>query len=564
MWVVSEMLETPPLSELPLPEARPAWLTELLGVIEALKEENAQLREENAQLREESAQLREESAQLREENHQLREENQVLRDEVARLKKQKAKPKVPPSRLNERERKKRRGKRKGKGDKQRKVDRTVVVEAKQVPEGSRFKGYDDYRVQELVIRAQTTLYRVEKWSTPDGELVRGDLSAVLSVEGPGAHFGSTLHSFVLYQYYHAQVTEPLILEQLHEWGMKISSGQLHRLITEGKERFHQEKDEILRVGLRVSGHIHVDDTGARHQGKNGYCTHIGNEWFAWFESTSSKSRVNFLQLLCAGYSDYALSGEALEYMAAQKLAKESLAKLAAAGEQVFVDEQQWQAALKRWGITKPRHIRIATEGALLGAALEHGLNPELAIVSDDAGQFNVLCHALCWIHAERVLAKLVGFTDSQRAALEQVRTAVWQLYRDLKKYQARPSPRAKRMLAERFDALCATRTCFTSLNLALKRMHRNKAELLLVLERPDLPLQNNLSEGDIREYVKRRKISGGTRSEDGRRGRDTFASIKKTCRKLGISFWNYLNDRIRGEERIPTLPALIEARAQAP
>ena len=77
VWVVSEMLETPPLSELPLPEARPAWLTEQLGVIEALKEENAQLREEN---------------------HQLREENQVLRDEVARVKKQKAKPKVPPSR----------------------------------------------------------------------------------------------------------------------------------------------------------------------------------------------------------------------------------------------------------------------------------------------------------------------------------------------------------------------------------------------------------------------------------------------------------------------------------
>jgi hypothetical protein len=119
-------------------------------------------------------------------------------------------------------------------------------------------------------------------------------------------------------------------------------------------------------------------------------------------------------------------------------------------------------------------------------------------------------------------------------------------------------------LDQRFDALCATKTCFTSLNLALARMHRNKGELLLVLERPELPLQNNLSESDIREYVKRRKVSGGTRSEDGRRGRDTFASLKKTCRKLGISFWNYLNDRIRGTNRIPTLPQLIEARALAP
>lgn len=92
-------------------------------------------------------------------------------------------------------------------------------------------------------------------------------------------------------------------------------------------------------------------------------------------------------------------------------------------------------------------------------------------------------------------------------------------------------------------------------------MSRNKRELLLVLERPELPLHSNLSEGDIREYVKRRKISGGTRSKDGRRGRDTFASLKKTCRNLGISFWSSLNDRIRGEGYILPLPELIEARA---
>jgi hypothetical protein len=315
------------------------------------------------------------------------------------------------------------------------------------------------------------------------------------------------------------------------------------------------------VGLQVSRHIHVDDTGARHQGKNGYCTHIGNEWFAWFKSTDSKSRINFLQLLRAGHGDYVLSGEALEYMAAQKLSKQALAKLAAAADQTFADEGQWQAALKRWGITDDRHVRIATEGALLGSVLEHGVHRRLAVVSDDAGQFNVLCHGLCWIHAERVLAKLVGFNDTQREALEEVRTAVWQLYRDLKGYQAEPTAHAKRALEDRFDALCTTKTCFTSLNQALKRMHRNKDELLRVLERPELPLHNNLSEGDIREYVKRRKISGGTRSDAGRRGRDTFASLKKTCRKLGISFWKFLNDRIRGEHRVPSLPTLIAARA---
>jgi regulator of replication initiation timing len=524
----------------------------------------AELERQLETLRAQLAALQEQNAALQEQNHRLREDNQTLKDEVARLKGQKAKPKIGPSRLSEKERKKRRGRRKGKGGAKLKANRTVVIKARQIPEGSRFKGYDDYWVQELVIQTETTRYRVEKWVSPDGELIRGNLPAVLAVQGPGAHFGPTLRSFVLYQYYHAQVTEPLILEQLHEWGMKISSGQLHRLITKGKEQFHQEKDEILEVGLRVSRHIHVDDTGARHQGKNGYVTHIGNEWFAWFKTTESKSRINFLELLRAGHSDYVLGGEALEYMAAQKLPAEPLAKLAAASGQVFADRTEWQVALKGWGISKKRHVRIATEGALLGSVLEHGFNRSQAIVSDDAGQFNVLLHALCWIHAERVLAKLVGFNDSQRQALEQVRTEVWQLYRDLKAYQVEPTPEAKQALSDRFDTLCATRTCFTSLNLALKRMDHNKSELLLVLERPDLPLHNNLSEGDIREYVKRRKISGGTRSEEGRRGRDTFASLKKTCRKLGISFWSYLNDRLRGKQRIPALPVLIAARARGP
>ena len=163
-----------------------------------------------------------------------------------------------------------------------------------------------------------------------------------------------------------------------------------------------------------------------------------------------------------------------------------------------------------------------------------------------------------------VLAKLIGFNDSQRQALEQVRTEVWQLYRDLKAYQVEPTPEVKQALEDRFDTLSTTHTCFTSLNLALKRMRHNKRELLLVLERPDLPLHNNLSEGDIREYVKRRKISGGTRSDAGRRGRDTFASLKKTCRKLGISFWSYLNDRLRRQKRIPALPRLIEDKRLIP
>ena len=92
-------------------------------------------------------------------------------------------------------------------------------------------------------------------------------------------------------------------------------------------------------------------------------------------------------------------------------------------------------------------------------------------------------------------------------------------------------------------------------------MRDHKADLLRVLEQPVVPLHNNASESDIRDYVKKRKISGSTRSSAGRRARDTFATIKKTCRKLGVTFWDYLQDRVRGLNKIPPLGELIRQRA---
>jgi hypothetical protein len=123
----------------------------------------------------------------------------------------------------------------------------------------------------------------------------------------GKHFGPTVIRFILYQYFHCHVTQPLLLEQLREFGVDISAGQLNRLLIEEKDRFHHAKDRILSVGLEVSTYINVDDTGARHKGQNGYCTHIGNESFSWFESTGSKSRINFLKLMRAGHSDFAIN-----------------------------------------------------------------------------------------------------------------------------------------------------------------------------------------------------------------------------------------------------------------
>lgn len=505
-------------------------------------------------------------AKRQEQIHLLQEQVQTLKDEIARLKGNNPRPDIKPSKLEkgrDNGKKKRKGKKRKPGPQRKKtaqlqIHETLDVSAEDVPEGSRFKGYQYFTVQDIKFCSHNTVYRLERWLTPDGKTIVGKLPDGVSIN----HFGVTVICFILYQYYHCQVTEPLLLEQLRDIKVEISSGQLSRVITEGKERFHTEKDEILRVGLQVSSYIHVDDTGARHGGKNGYATHIGNELFAWFSSTDSKSRINFLQLLRESHTDYVVTDEALAYMCEQKLPKGPLGHLTAAVGYRAACKEQWEALLDSLGISKPWHVRIATEGALLGSVLEHGLNPELVILSDDAGQFNVFLHALCWIHAERLINKLVGFNEDQRKDLEQIRSQIWELYGDLKDYKQAPTTDKKASIEARFDEIFTTKTCFASLNAALKRLHRNKAELLLVLDHPHIPLHNNLSERDIREYVKKRKISGSTRSEHGRRCRDTFASLKKTCRKLGVSFWSYLKDRISGSNTIDPLPNLIRQQAQ--
>lgn len=500
------------------------------------------------------------TAPLLEKIQRQAEQIQVLKDEIAVLKGQKPRPKFAAKKhQGPKTAKPPRDPATRKREKLQRVSETVIVEAKNLPPDSRFKGYDDFWVQDLVIRSKLTRYRVERWQTAAGNVVKGELPA----DAKHGHFGPTLRSFVLHQYHHSQMTEPLIREGLRDWGVDISAAQLHRLIVENQESFHREKDEILRTGLRVSRHIHVDDTGARHCGRHGVCTHIGNKLFAWFQSSDSKSRINFLGLLRAGRTDYVLSDDALTYMWQQNLPKMLQDRFTARLGRRFDSWASWRAELRRMGLRDKRHLRIATEGGLLGAVLDHGIHPELAIVSDDAGQFNVLQHALCWIHAGRALTLLVGYHDEQRRDLQDARDEFWRLYRALGEYQADPNRTQRRALEARFDALCSRKTCFTTLNLVLKRMGRNRPELLLGLSRPDLPLHNNLSEGDIREYVKRRKISGGTRSDAGRLARDTFASLKKTCRKHGLSFWQFLNDRVCDLGTIPWLPTLIAERAQS-
>jgi hypothetical protein len=346
----------------------------------------------------------------------------------------------------------------------------------------------------------------------------------------------------------------------------ISKRHILRLLNESQDAFLDEARAVLRAGLETAPWISVDDTDARHKARNGVCTQIGNAHFAWFGTTASKSRPNFLELLRAGHPDYVINDAALAYMRERALAGPVVEKLASHPAQRFADAAAWQAHLEQLGITQltvtPDPVQMATEGALWGAIQAHRLVPDTVIVSDDAGQFRVGQHALCWVHAERLVHKLDAFTAEQRFAQQHVRRLIWWFYRDLKAYAREPSRRRRSELKARFDRLFKRRTGFVVLDRLLARLHANKTELLRVLERPAIPLHTNGSENDIRAQVTKRKISGGTRSEAGRACRDAFLGLLKTCQKLGISFWNYLGARlgIPDAPAVPPLPDLVRAR----
>jgi Transposase IS66 family len=496
--------------------------------------------------------------------HTQQQRIQQLEEEIRRLKGLTTRPQIAPSTLETPPRQppqpddKRPGSAKRPKTAQLVITQDVIVAVPEVPPDAVFKGYEDYVVQDLVFEPRVIRYRRQRWRTADGHNLVASLPADVI---PGCHFGPDLICFILHQYHHQHVTQPLLLEQLHQLGIDISAGQLSRLLTETIDVFTQEKAELLPAALAVSAYVQVDDTGARHQGHTGYCTHIGNELFACFVSTDSKSRINFLEILRGPQTDYVIDETAVAYWLEQKLAVAVVEQLRL-GPCVFADAVAWQAHLAALAITGQRPVRIASEGALLGSLITHGVAPELVILSDGAPQFDVLVHASCWMHAERPLARMIPYSEPHRVAIATVRGEIWALYQDLKAYRQEPKPEERPALETRFDALCGRQTCFPSVNGVLQEMADHRSDLLRVLDRPEVPLHNNLSEGHIRDYVKKRKISGSTRSGAGRAARDVFASLKKTCRRLGVNFWSYLQDRVRGRGAIPRLSALIRAKAE--
>lgn len=524
------------------------------GLVE--KAEHAEARLER--LEAENAALRQENAELRLENTQLKVENQLLRDEIARLKNLPPRPPFKPSGMDKATDAKVHGssggKKKPRGSKLdvERVDRDIVLHAN-APAGSRFKGYKSYYVRDVVLRAEVIHYRRECWVTPDGKTILGSLPA-----GIVGGYGPNLRRFCLMLHAQGQVTMDRLSTLLNDIGVDISKRQVVRLLTRNLDGFIAEDAAVLHTGLVSADYVTVDDTGARHARDNFYTTHIGNANFSVFRTTKTKSRLNFLSLLRGNYTDYVLNDAAFDYLLARKADPALIARLQPRKPQHFRNQVPFLEHLLRNGVDNfdNNTLRMFGEAGLWGAIRYHGLMGNTVIVSDDAGQFRVGEHALCWVHAERLLHKLMPVTPQQVRVVENIRDLIWSFYKALKGFKQKPSHGLIAAFNMRFERIFTIRTGYVELDELLTRLLRRKKELLKVLERPEIPLHTNASENDLRSCVTKRRISGGTMSRDGRVARDTMLGLMKTCKKLGLSFWHYLGDRLGIPNQQPTTPEL--------
>lgn len=550
------------IAQIPLALRGTVWFE---AIFTLLQEQNSALREQNKLLQEKDRALQEKDRALQQQTLRVQQQAeqitslktivQELKDELARMKKL---PKRPKFRQAGGQPKARSGLPNTASNGTRnsaantitpcKVQQEIKVKAANVPVGSRFKGYSDYVVQELEIIAKDITYKLEIWQTPEGKTIQ----AVPPTNLKGGHFGPELRAFV-HNLYGSSMTEPEVHKFLIGLGVKVSTGQVHNFLMDEVEKYRDVSKAILAAGLQNAPYISADDTGAKHQHKSGYCTHIGGEYFACYKTTFSKSRSNFLEILLQGKEGYWINEAFMRHIShnnckgIEGLLKSFKDHL---GEQYGTIKEMGDL-LESLKVKNKTFRLLCIEAGLIGFITATLLRSDQVLISDRAGQFAILDHAACWVHMERPLRKLNVTTDPLKLMLDKVRGMIWDLYEKVKIAAATPSgAEAESQKAEintLYDKLIGVKTTSPGFNTVIKSFAEYRPELLKALGSQGLPLHNNASERDIRSMVKRRNISGSTKSDDGKAYRDALMTIKQTCFRLGVSFFSYMKMWFCGE-----------------
>jgi hypothetical protein len=512
---------------------------------------------------------------LASDNRDLREENQRLRDENNRLKGEQGKPKIKPNRpasppaatnhSSERERHKRQEWKKGRKVEHIQVNREQVlhVDPAQLPADAEFKGYDDVIVQDIEIKTDNVLFHKEKfYSASERKAYLAELPC-----GYAGQFGPGVKALTIVLYHAANMSEPKVSEFFEFVGLHISEGEVSNLLIKDQDEFHAEKEAVYTAGLRSSPWQHFDETGTRVNGVNEHCHTICNPLYTAYVTTAKKDRLAVLEALLNGRAlTFRLNAEAYRWLDPVGLPASVLAALQQLPQDQALNEpdftQRLAVALPTLGSQARRRVLEAAAVAAYHAQQEFPIVDLL--VCDDADQFKRLTDelALCWIHDARHYKKLNPVVPHHRKLLDSFSGQYWDLYDDLLTYRQAPTAEDAARLSHQFDELFATKTGYADLDDRIAKTQAKKDALLMVLKHPELPLHNNPAELAARRRVRKRDVSFGPRTEDGKKAWDTFMTLADTAKKLGVSFYRYVYDRVAQANQVPQLADLITERAK--
>jgi hypothetical protein len=499
-------------------------------------------------------------------------EIQRLRDEVNRLKGEQGKPKVkgntpkppPTDHSSENERHKSRQRHKKSKNAKIQIDREQVVDVDPsvLPKDAKFKEYKDVVVQDILLQTDNILFHKRKYyaastrKTYLAELPRG-------YEG---QFGPRIKALTLAFYYGIGTSEPKIQEFFENVGIQISAGEISNLLIKKQESFHAENDAVYEAGLQSSPWQQTDDTLTRVNGQNQHCHVVCNPVYTSYHTRASKERLSVLEVLNNGRKRlFRLNEETIKYLRCIPWSKAAWRKI-----QSWKSEQDWEevAFLERLEeglpkLSKQQHKTMLDASAVAAYHAQKDYPVVRALVCDDAPQFNWLGQEmmLCWVHDGRHYKKLMPVIPLHRKFLDGFLKQFWEYYHQLLDYCQQPTVEEHLRLETAFDDLFSNHTGYDALDQRISKTKAKKDSLLLVLQYPELPLHNNASELGVRQRVRKRDVSFGPRTEDGVRSWDTFGTLAETAKKLGVSFYHYLVDRISDKNQIQPLANLVSSRA---
>jgi regulator of replication initiation timing len=506
---------------------------------------------------------------------QLQAENQRLRDEINHLKGEQGKPDIKPNRRgkqpgpgndhsSEAERRKPQAWHKGSKLAQIKIDREEVltIDPARLPADAEFKGYEDSVVQDVVIQTDNVLYRKEKYYSPS------EHRTYLAELPPGytGQFGPGLKALALVQYYACNMAEPKIREFFANVGILISEGELSNWLIKDWPDLHAEKAAIYEAGLRSSPWQHLDDTATRVNGDNQHCHVVCNPLYTAFFTTASKDRLTILDVLRnLQVRTFRVNAETIEFLHVFGLSQRIVHTVHSLPQNQDFNESEMSRLLdERLPHLGPQQRVRILEAAAVAA---YHAQPEFPVVKllvcDDAPQFNWVTAelALCWVHEGRHYKKLAPCISQHRAELDKFTKRFWAYYDQLLSYRKQPGLAEKARLADEFDLLFSTVTAYRALDERIEKTKLKKASLLMVLDHPEIPLHNNPAELGARQRVRKRDVSFGPRTQDGAKAWDTFMTLTATAKKLGVSIYHYIHDRVSGAFELPDLADTITQRA---